>query len=83
MNNATNAFERTGLYPYDPDCESWSGAINTLGLGYSDNNKSKVQYEAYATLPQPQLSVEEKKTLLGDLKADPENDKFGYIGVAL
>jgi len=83
LNNATNAFERMGLYPYNPDCESWSGAINTLGLGNSNNNKGKVQYEAYVTLPQKELSAEEKKILLGDLNVDPETDMFGYIGVAI
>jgi len=72
-----------GLYPYDPDCKSWSGAINTLGLGNSDNNKGKVQYEAYVTLPQMELSAEEKKILLGDLKVNPEKYIFGYIGVAI
>ena len=59
LNNATNAFQRTGLYPYNPNCESWSGAINTLGLG-NNNTKGQVQYEIYPTLPQKQLTVNEK-----------------------
>jgi len=42
INNATNAFQCTGLYPYNPNCESWSGAIETLGLA-TDNEKGKVQ----------------------------------------
>jgi len=49
-----NAFQRTGLYPYDPNCESWSNAIDTLGLG--NDAKGKVQYEIYPTLPQKQPS---------------------------
>jgi len=27
LNKATNAFQQTGLYPYNPNCKSWSGAI--------------------------------------------------------
>ncbi len=74
MNNATNAFKRTGLYPYDPNCESWSHAIETLGLG-NDDNKGKVQYEIYPLLPPKQLSIEEKEILRQDVYIDPENDK--------
>ncbi len=79
-NNATNAFQKTGLYPYDPNCESWSSAIDTLGLGNDD--KGKVQYEIYPTLPQKELSIEEKKILRQDLNIDPENDITGDVGVA-
>jgi len=41
MNNATNAFRQTGSYPFDPNCKSWSSAIETLGLA-NDNKKGKV-----------------------------------------
>jgi len=60
MNNTTNAFTRMGLYPYDPDCESWAGAIETLGLG-NNNIKGKVQYEVYPVPAPAELSPEEKK----------------------
>jgi len=49
-----------GLYPYDPNCESWAGAIETLGLG-NNNIKGKVQYEVYPLPALAELSPEEKK----------------------
>ena len=74
---------RTGLYPYNPDCESWTDAIETLGLAYDDNTKGKVQYEIYP-MPQPnQLTDEEKRILRHDLDIAPENDITGDVGVAI
>jgi len=79
LNNATNAFKRTGLYPYNPNCESWSGAIDTLGLANNDS-KGKVQYEIYPTLPQKQLTDDEKKILWDGLNVNPENEITGITG---
>ncbi len=81
MNNATNAFRQTGLYPYNPNCKSWSGAIDTLGLGNNDS-KGKVQYEIYPTLPQKQLTDDEKKILRDGLNINPENEITGLTGDA-
>ena len=63
LNNATNAFQQTALYPCNPNCKSWSGTINTLGLG-NNNTKGQVQYEIYPTLPQKQLSQWKKSFLM-------------------
>jgi len=30
-NNTMNAWERTGLFPFNPLCEAWTTAIATLG----------------------------------------------------
>jgi len=79
LNNATNAFQQTVLYPYNPNCESWSGAIDTLGLGNNDS-KGKVQYEIYLTLPQKQLTDDEKKILHDGLNINPENEITGITG---
>jgi len=81
MSNATNAFTRMGLYPYDPNCESWAGAIETLGLGNNDI-KGKVQYEVYPVPAPAELSPEEKKTLCNGIDVDAENNITGIIGVA-
>jgi len=81
MNNATNAFRRTGLYPFDPNCESWTTAIETLGLA-NDDKKGKVQYEVYPLHPLRQLSEEERNILHLDLKITASNDITGDIGVA-
>jgi len=79
-NNTTNAFQRRGIYPNDLNCESWSSTVDTLGLGNDD--KGKVQYEIYPTLPRKELSIEEKKILHKDLNIDLENDITGDVGVA-
>jgi len=83
-NNATSTFQKMGLYPYDPNCESWSGAIKMLGLGNNDN-KAKVQYEIYPTEPERQLTVNEEKILHDGMMIDPKDDKTGItanVGVA-
>jgi len=33
VNNATRAFKRTGLFPYNPFSVSWTNAIETIGQG--------------------------------------------------
>jgi len=76
MNNATNAFKRTGLYPYNPNCESWAGAIATLGLATEDE-KGKVQYEVYPTLPTRELSSEEQTILHDGLNMLQKKDITG------
>jgi len=81
MNNATYAFRQTGLYLFDPNCESWSTAIETLGLA-NDNKKGKVQYEVYPLHPLRQLSEEERNILHLDLKIKASNNITGDIGVA-
>jgi len=76
INNATNAFQCTGLYPYNPNCKSWSGAINTLGLA-TDSEKGKVQYEIYATLPSRELSSDERNILHDGLNTAQKDDITG------
>ena len=81
MNNVTNAFKWTGLYPYDPNGESWAGAIETLGLGYN-NIKGKVQYEVYPLTAPIELSLEEKNALCNGTNVDAQNNITSIIGVA-
>jgi len=76
LTNATSTFQKMGLYPYDPNCESWSAAIETLGIG-NHNNKGKVQYEIYPTEPVRQLIADEEKTLRDGMVIDPKDDETG------
>ena len=76
INNATNAFQCTGLYPYNPNCESWSGTIDSLGLA-TDNDKGKVQYKIYAMLPSRVLSDSERNTLHDGLNTAQKEDITG------
>jgi len=82
MNNATNAFRQTCLYPSDPNCKSWSTAIETLGLA-NDDKKGTVPYEVYPLHLLRQLSEEERNILHLDLKIKASNDITGDVGVAI
>jgi hypothetical protein len=72
-NNSTRAYERTGVFPFDPFAEAWKGAIDGLGVG---NEKcSTVSYEIVpAEEKMPTLTPEEKKLLRTDLDLDDHND---------
>ncbi len=52
---------------------------NTLGLDNNNNTKEQVQYEIYPTLPQKQLTVNEKN-LFDGLDIDPEDNERGVTG---
>ena len=72
-NNSTRAYERTGVFPFDPFAEAWTGAINGLGVG---NEKcTTVSYEVVpAEEKMPALTPEEKKLLRTGLDLDDQND---------
>ncbi len=61
VNNTTRAFERTGLFPFNPFSESWTNAINTLGQGQMPN--AGAQYEIYPNENAEQLTVAESALL--------------------
>ncbi len=44
-NTTTNAYQRTGMYPFNPFNEEWMRAIETLGLKNDDETDKLVQYE--------------------------------------
>jgi len=60
-NNATRAFWRTGLFPYDPFAPAWTNAIKTLGQAQPVN--AIAQYEAFPIHDAPQLSESESQIL--------------------
>ncbi len=44
-NMTTNAYQRTGMYPFNPFAEEWMKAIESLGLKNDDETDNFVQYE--------------------------------------
>ena len=46
-NNTTSAYEKTGVYPFDPNCFAWQEAIENIGQTSTldQDEKRKVQYE--------------------------------------
>ena len=65
-NNTTSAYEKTGMYPFDPDCFAWTEAMDNVGLTSSTQRdyKRQVSYEIYAneTCGLVELSPDKKKT---------------------
>jgi len=61
VNNATNAFRRTGLFPYNPFCEAWSDAIDTVGR--AEINDAGAHYEIFPNKNASTLSETESKQL--------------------
>jgi hypothetical protein len=79
-NTTTNAYYRTGMHPFNPFCEEWIRAIETLGLKNDDERDKLVMFEVvpkedrngqYAT---PVLTASEKLTMREGLNILPEND---------
>jgi len=66
-NNTTNAWERTGLFPFNPLCEAWTTAIATLGnisKKQKESQQASVYYEVRARKELINtLTIDEKKTL--------------------
>jgi hypothetical protein len=73
-NNASRAYERTGVFPLDPFAEAWADAIDGLGAG-NDNECGTISYEIVpAEEKMPNLTPEEKRLLRVDLNLDDQND---------
>jgi hypothetical protein len=72
-NNATRAYERTGVFPLNPFSEAWSDAIDGLG---SANHECRTR--SYEIVPSeekmPVLSPAEKSILRTNLDLDDKND---------
>ena len=72
QNNTTSAYKKTGIYPFDPNCEAWSTILETmkpLNQKYKETKKcEKVQnYEIVKKKNKTILTEEEKKTLMKGL----------------
>jgi len=66
VNNATNAFKRTGLYPLNPFSETWTNAINTIGKG--EKPSTGANYEIFVNANAPKLADCDSKLLRQDLE---------------
>ncbi len=60
-NNATRAFWRTGLFPYDPFAPAWTNAIKTLGQAQPVN--AAAHYEAFPIHNAPQILESDSQIL--------------------
>ena len=79
-NTTTNAYEKTGMYPFYPKCSAWSSAIETLGLASTEtrDKQRKVQYEIFpARGPDLTLSIGDKLILRND-DVELDTDKQDY-----
>jgi len=65
-NNATNAFLRTGLYPYNPFSESWMDAIDSISQ--AQQRSEGVHYEIFPNKDLPKLTDAESKILRDGLE---------------
>jgi len=65
-NNATNAFLRTGLYPYNPFSESWMDAIDSIGQ--AQQHSEGVHYKIFPNKDLPKLTDAESKILRDGLE---------------
>jgi hypothetical protein len=72
-NNATRAYERTGVYPLNPFSEAWTDAID--GLGVANEDCATLSYEIVpASEMMPTLTPEDQELLRTDLDLDDKND---------
>jgi len=86
-NNATNAFAKTGLFPFNPSSESWEHAIDTLGLDSVLNKRREVkaQWEirvVKANEGRPVLTVEERTALRNGWEFQDEENEVPSIGAS-
>ncbi len=87
QNNTTNAWERTGLFPFNPLCEAWTTAIATLGCiteKQKEHQKVTVSYEVQAKNNNSSniLTLEQKNQLQEDLDLGEPGNDFGDYYVA-
>jgi hypothetical protein len=79
-NTTTNAYYRTGMHPFNPLCEEWMQAIESLGLKNDNEREKLVMYEVVpkedrqGKYADPILTEVEKKSLQEGLNILPTND---------
>jgi len=71
VNNATNAFQCTGLFPFNPFSKAWTDAIETIGQGQKPY--AGTQYEIFPNDNVEQLSESESTVLRQGLDASNLN----------
>jgi hypothetical protein len=78
LNNTTNAYAQTGVFPLDPFASAWSEAIETLGGVENAREREarpRAQYETLLKADLPNIIDEERKVLREDLTLDPIIDE--------
>jgi len=85
-NNTTNAWEQTGLFPFNPLCEAWTTAIATLGNISEKQNKSQqaaINYKVCTKCDLAEALTEDKKQILQeDLDLGNPGNDMGDLYVA-
>ena len=84
-NNATSAFAKTGLFPFNPLSESWENAIDSLGLDSVLNEKREVstQWEIRVIKVnegRPVLTMEERNELRDGWEFHDKENEVESIG---
>jgi len=75
VNNATRAFQRTGLFPYNPFAEAWTEAIETIGQGQKPH--AGTHYEIFVNENIPNLTESESVVLCDGLNLE-DSDLRGF-----
>jgi len=73
VNNATRAFERTGLFPYNPFAEAWTEAIQTISQGQKP--KDGTHYEIFVNKNLSTLTKSESIILRNGLNLEDSDLK--------
>jgi len=73
VNNATRAFQCTGLFPYNPFAEAWTEAIQTIDQGQKPH--AGTQYEIFINENIPTLIESESIILCSGLNLEDSNHK--------
>ena len=89
-NVSSRAYIKTGLHPFNPDCSSWSEAINTIGMNSVKNSFVSGQIETFEPLmyeDAPEMTPEDRdlivnaipQTLYEANQDDFDADNGGYV----
>lgn len=65
-NATTSAYEKTGIYPFNPYSSAWEEAIDSLGCFVEQKGEKVISYEPVLKEVQPELSESETKAIRKD-----------------
>lgn len=80
-NVTTSAYQKTGIYPFNPDSSTWAEAIEGLGQ-FSTNKGGEFPPPSYGLvefLPVPDLTREEHKLLVDNTLVGPRPDLGPFV----
>lgn len=73
-NATTTAYEKTGIYPFNPCSSAWEEAIDSLGCFVEQKGEKLTSYEPVLKQAQPELSESETKALRKDYSDERFSD---------